>query len=67
MYSQLEQKKNKQTTAYEPAFYIIYKINGSLVWVRRVSDGREICRDASRFKLANAVAAWMRIIQTSRV
>ena len=55
-YVLLEQKKkNKWTTAYEPAFYNIYRINGSSVWARRVSDGREICRDASKFKLANAV------------
>ena len=46
---------NKWSTAYEPAFYTIYRINGSTIAARRATDGREICRDASHFKLANAV------------
>jgi hypothetical protein len=37
----------------EPAFYNIFVINGSTVGARRVSDGREIHRDASKFKLAS--------------
>ncbi|CAG2255184.1 unnamed protein product [Mytilus edulis] len=53
-YVLLEQpKRDKLTTAYEPAFYIIYRINGSAIQARRVTDGREMCRDASKFKLAN--------------
>ncbi|CAC5366910.1 unnamed protein product [Mytilus coruscus] len=53
-YVLLEQtKRDKWTTAYEPAFYIVYKINGSAIRARRVTDGREMCRDASKFKLAN--------------
>ena len=39
----------------EPAFYIIYKIEGSKISVRRVTDGREISRYASQFKLANTL------------
>ena len=48
-------KRKKWSTAYEPAFYTIYRINGSTIAARRVTDGREICRDASNVKLANAV------------
>ena len=50
-----KEKKNKWSTAFEPAFYIIYKIEGSAVSARRVTDGREISRDASEFKLANTL------------
>ncbi|CAC5361328.1 unnamed protein product [Mytilus coruscus] len=53
-YVLLEQtKRDKWTTAYEPAFYIVYRINGSAIRARRVTDGREMCRDASKFKLAD--------------
>ena len=48
-------KRNKWSTAYKPTFYTIYRINGSTIAARRVTDGREICHDASHFKLANAV------------
>ena len=58
-------KKNKWSTAYEPAFYTIYRIDGSSIAARRVTDGREICRDASRFKLANAVIQNMEEIPES--
>jgi hypothetical protein len=55
-YVLLEQnKRDNWSTAYEPAFYNIFVINGSTVGARRVSDGREIHRDASKFKLANAL------------
>ena len=56
-YILLEQnKRDKWSTVYEPAFYNIFAINGrSTVGARRVSDGREIHRDASKFKLANAL------------
>lgn len=47
-------KTNKWSTEYEPVFYIIYKINGSSISARRVTDGREICRDSSFFKLVDA-------------
>ena len=46
----LETTKDKQwSTEYEPVFYIIYKRNGSSIYARRVTDGREICRDSSFF------------------
>ena len=49
----VQTKRDKWTTVYEPAFYIVFRINGSTINARRVTDGREICRDASKFKLAN--------------
>ena len=53
-YVLLKQKKtSKWSTAYEPAFYMIYRIDGSAIAARRVTDGRELVRDASQFKLAN--------------
>ena len=55
-YVLLKQKKqNKWSTAYEPVFYVIFKVTGSTVAARRVTDGREVHRDASQFKLANTV------------
>ena len=36
-------------------FYVVCNIRGSQITARRVTDGRTVCRDASRFKLANAV------------
>ena len=48
-------RKNKWSTPYKPEFYIVYSICGSQITARRVTDGRTICRDASQFKLANAV------------
>lgn len=50
-----QKKRNKWTTAYETAFYVIYRIEGSTISARRTTDGREIRRDASHFKLANSV------------
>ena len=46
---------NKWSTPYEPVFYVVCNIRGSQITARRVTDGRTVCRDASRFKLANAV------------
>ena len=48
-------KRNKWSTAYEPSFYRIFNICGSSIKARRTNDGREMCRDSSHFKLANAV------------
>jgi hypothetical protein len=50
-----QNKKNKWTTAYEPTFYTVVKINGSQVTARRVTDGRIVCRDASQYRLCNTV------------
>ena len=46
---------NKWSTAYEPIFYTVIRISGCTITARRVTDGREITRDSSQFKLANAV------------
>ena len=48
-------KRNKWSTAYEPTFYNVTRIDGSKITARRVTDGRIISRDASHFKLANSV------------
>ena len=55
-YVLLKQKKvNKWSTAYEPIFYTVIRISRSTITARRVTDGQEICRDSSHFKLANAI------------
>ena len=55
-YVLLKQKKtNKWTTAFEPAFYTITKIQGSSITIRRIKDGRELCRDASQLEPANSL------------
>ena len=48
-------RKNKWSTAFEPVFYVVCSICGSQVTARCMTDGRTVCRDASQFKLANAV------------
>ena len=50
-----QERKNKWSTPYEPTFYIACEIQGSRVTARRATDGRTVCRDASFFKLVNAV------------
>ena len=45
-----QNKVNKWTTPYEATYYTVYKIRGSTVWARRVTDGREVCRDSTCFK-----------------
>ena len=50
-----QQKSNKWWTAFESAFYVVCEIHGSLITIKRIKDGRELCRDASQLKLANAL------------
>ena len=50
-----QSKRNKWSTAYEPTFYNVTRIDGSKIKARRVTDGRIISQDASHFKLANSV------------
>ena len=50
-----QKKKNKWSTAYEPAFYTVIRTDGSSIAARRITDGREVYRDASQFKIANAL------------
>ena len=52
----LKQKKtNKWSTVYEPAFYIITRVDGSSIAARRIKDGRQVYRDASQYKLVNSL------------
>ena len=48
-------RKNKWSTPHEPVFYVLCGNRGSHITARRVRDGRTVCRDASQFKLTNAV------------
>ena len=50
-----QRKRNKWSTPYEPVFYTVIKISGSAITARRITDGREVQRDASQFKLANVL------------
>ena len=50
-----QRTRNKWSTPYELVFYTVIKISGSAITARRVSDGREVQRDASQFQLANVV------------
>ena len=45
-----QNKVNKWTTPCEATYYTVYKIRGSTVWARRVTDGCEVCRDSTCFK-----------------
>ena len=45
-----QNKVNKWTRPYEAHFYIVFKIKGSTVWAKRMTDGRKVCRDATHFK-----------------
>ena len=40
---------------YVSVFCTVIKIGGSSITARRTTDGREICRNSSQFKLANAI------------
>ena len=46
-----QKRTNKLATTFEPNAYTITKIKGSSIQAKRLSDGREIFRDASYFKL----------------
>ena len=48
-----QSKRNKWSTAYEPAFYVVTRVDGSSIASRRIKDGREVYRDASQYKQAN--------------
>ena len=55
-YVLLKQRKlNKWSTPYEPVFYTVIKISRFTITTRWNTDGQEICRDSSQFKLANAI------------
>ena len=44
------EKKRKKHTPYEPYIYIVTSVKGSTICARRVKDGKEKCRDASKVK-----------------
>ena len=46
-------KIDKWTPPYESKHYIVYKIRGATIWARRVTDGREVCRDSTCLKKVN--------------
>ena len=48
-----QRERNKWSTPYEPVFYTVIKISGSAITAPRITDGQEVRRDASQFKLAN--------------
>jgi len=49
-----QKKRNKWSTAYEPAFYTVIQTDGSSIAARRITDGREVYRYASQFKITKA-------------
>ena len=50
-----QRKRNKWSTPFEPVFYTVIKISGSLITARRIADGQEVRRDANQFNLANVL------------
>ena len=50
-----QRKRNKWSTPYEPVFYTVIKISGSAITARPITNGLEVQRDASQFKLANVL------------
>ena len=44
-------KTNKWSTAYEPTFYNVTRIDRSKIKAKRVTDGRIISQDASHFQI----------------
>ena len=49
-----QKKKNKWSTVYEPAFYVITRVHESSIAARRFKDDWEFYRDASQYKLVNS-------------
>lgn len=50
-----QRKINKWTPPFEPILYTVTETKGSQVTARRITDGREITRDAAHYKLVNAL------------
>ena len=50
-----QRKRNKWSSPYEPVFYTVIEIRGSAITPRRITDGREVQRYASQFKLVNVL------------
>ena len=49
-----QKKKSKWSTVYEPAFYVITRVDRSSIAARRFKDDWEFYRDASQYKLVNS-------------
>ena len=50
-----QMKRNKWSTAHEPAFYIVTQTHGTSIAAQRITDRQEVYRDASQFKISNAL------------
>ena len=50
-----QQKSNKWSIAYEPAFCNVTRTDRSSIAARRITDGQEVYPHASQFKIANAL------------
>ena len=50
-----QSRKNEWSTSCKPVFYVVCSTRGFQITTRRVTDERTVCKDASQFKLANAV------------
>ena len=60
-------KKRKGDTPFEPYIYIATKVIGSTIHARRTSDGKTVCRDASKFKLLRTAYTPARVKKTPTV
>ena len=45
-----QDQKRKAETTYELHIYIVTQVKGSTIHTRRLSDGKTICQDASKFR-----------------
>ena len=43
-------KKRKAETPYEPHIYVVTQVKGSTIIAKRLTDGKSICRDKSKFR-----------------
>ena len=43
-------KKRKAETPYEPHIYVVTQVKGSTIIAKRLTDGKRICRDKSKFR-----------------
>ena len=48
-----QKKSNKLSTPFHPEPYVITKVKGSMIIAKRISDGKNITRNSSQFKLLN--------------
>ena len=48
-----QKKNNKLSTPFDPKPYVITKVKGSMIITKRISDGKNITRNSSHFKLLN--------------